>query len=84
MAAKKEPREITTEVWGLNIVIEGTKLGIVFTEPTGERKKMWAKMTPTMAKFVKKEVDEYLEERRRVGAMSSGEIAKFYEEQMGS
>lgn len=68
----------------MNFIVKGTKLGVVLSTPQGDRKTMWAKMGPRMAKLVNAEVQEYLDEKAAEAAMTPEELAKKYEECMGT
>jgi len=84
MARKLEPQELTTEVWGLNFIVKGAKLGFVMTTPQGKRQVMWTKMPPRMSKVVNAEVKEYLDEKAAEAKLTPAQIAEKYEEMMGS
>ncbi len=84
MARKLEPREVTTEVWGMNIIVKGSKLGVVISTPQGQRRIMWTKMGPVMAKLVNAEVQEYLDDKAADAALTPEQRAEKYQEMMGS
>jgi hypothetical protein len=84
MAPRKEPAELTTEVWGLNFFVRGAKVCFVVCDPAGKQKRFWAKMTPRMSKAVNECVNDYLEDKAADAALTPQQLAKKYEECMGS
>jgi hypothetical protein len=84
MAATKEKLEITTEIWGLNIVFKAGRLGVVFTTPEGHRKVSWTPLPPKMAETIKAEIEKHVAAKEANAKLTPQELADKYAEMMGT
>ncbi len=81
---KEEPKQLTTEVWGLNFFLKGKRLCWVTRTPQGKETRYWMDVPPKALKAIEKVVNEHLEAEAEDAKLTPAELAEKYQEMMGS